>query len=402
VIVFDTNAIRLLDPEGEKASLLRVIKKAGIQDVAVPWMVLEELVAQRAVLYRQAWSNAIDALAKLSTLQPWPLNVEVGAEASDDVREYWRQQYRELFEVLPTSEQALRAAVIREANRLPPAKDNDKKEGARDVAIWLSVVDYLNANPDEEVYFVTNNTKDFGDGSLWPHPMDQDLDEMDDRLIMVKTFEEVISRFTDSVETPDKSAITDLLNAPRNLHTIAKSALNRLRTEPDDRYGSGVLASRMSPFDKRLGALSTVAFFSTTPLTSLLSVADVSGHRIGDEHWYTAEVDWLCVGPAYVLPAYPQTGIELVACQWRTRVLLSGSASDRITLLSSVSTSPLEDATAQEEIRVAMRRLWSPWGDEVDGPTPATRTPLENWLAAALMSVKPRRSTAADDLDLTQ
>ncbi|GAB3004540.1 hypothetical protein GCM10023080_082730 [Streptomyces pseudoechinosporeus] len=48
--------------------------------------------------------------------------------------------------------------------------------GGRDAAIWLTAVEYAREHPEETVYFVSRNTKDFGDGTAYPPLMDQDLE----------------------------------------------------------------------------------------------------------------------------------------------------------------------------------------------------------------------------------
>jgi hypothetical protein len=70
----------------------------------------------------------------------------------------------------PTSEAALGEAEFRESNVLPPCKAiviNDRgeqvKTGCRDAAIWLTAVEYAREHPEKTVYFVSRDTKDFGD-----------------------------------------------------------------------------------------------------------------------------------------------------------------------------------------------------------------------------------------------
>lgn len=85
-----------------------------------------------------------------------------------------------MFEIIDTSGNVARQALLREANCEKPAKGPDAKDkgGARDVAIWLSVIEYLKDNLEEKVIFVTGNTRDFGDGSEFPAPMSDDLKDL--------------------------------------------------------------------------------------------------------------------------------------------------------------------------------------------------------------------------------
>lgn len=66
------------------------------------------------------------------------------------------------FDILRTPPEAAIEALVREATRLPPAKP--KGTGARDCAIWLTIAGL--ANSGEEVYFVTQNSQDFGVNEL--------------------------------------------------------------------------------------------------------------------------------------------------------------------------------------------------------------------------------------------
>ncbi|KJK34052.1 hypothetical protein UK15_37750 [Streptomyces variegatus] len=50
MIIFDTNAVNLLPPEGPRADIIRKLGQSGHHRVAVPWMVLEEMAAHQAQL----------------------------------------------------------------------------------------------------------------------------------------------------------------------------------------------------------------------------------------------------------------------------------------------------------------------------------------------------------------
>ncbi|MER5474307.1 PIN domain-containing protein [Streptomyces sp. NPDC002685] len=91
------------------------------------------------------------------------------------MRRAWKRRWASVVETIPTSETALQQAFIREANGLPPCKaQKDTKVGGRDAAIWLSAVEYARTHPDENVYFVSNNTRDFSDGTAYASPMSED------------------------------------------------------------------------------------------------------------------------------------------------------------------------------------------------------------------------------------
>ncbi|MFF9142472.1 hypothetical protein ACF09G_33470 [Streptomyces albogriseolus] len=62
MIILDTNILWGLTPEDSGADFLRAIKAVGGERVAVPWMVLEELVAQKAIKHEQSHEKAIEAV----------------------------------------------------------------------------------------------------------------------------------------------------------------------------------------------------------------------------------------------------------------------------------------------------------------------------------------------------
>lgn len=95
---------------------------------------------------------------------------------------------------------------------LPPAKRaKDHSEGARDAAIWFSILEFLKQNPEEHVCFVTDNTSDFGDGTVYPYPLNEDVRGLEGRLTRLKDFDQVVSQFTKEVSGKDAEAAAGLL-----------------------------------------------------------------------------------------------------------------------------------------------------------------------------------------------
>lgn len=160
-------------------------------------MVYEELVAHRVLAHENAHTKAARAVRDLNRATPWRREPELRAFNRDEASNYWRKEYGRLFEFIDTSGDAALQALWREANCQKPAKTEPKaKGGARDAAIWLSVVDYLKDNPDEEVCFVSGNTSDFGDGSEFPAPMSDDVKGLEGRLQILTSFDSVVSTFS--------------------------------------------------------------------------------------------------------------------------------------------------------------------------------------------------------------
>ncbi|MFD4830106.1 PIN domain-containing protein [Streptomyces uncialis] len=214
MIILDTSVLWGLTPEHSSTDLLRAVRAAAEERVAVPWMVLEELAAQRAVEYQEGYARAADAVAGLRRVTPWPSGATAGVCETAEVRQYWRHQWRKTLGVIPTSERALREAAVREANGLRPCRTvKGLKTGGRDAAIWLSAVEWAERHPEETVYFVSRNTKDFGDGQQFPAPMDQDVAPLGGRFKLLTSLAEVVAEFATPV-TADEGAMRALLESP--------------------------------------------------------------------------------------------------------------------------------------------------------------------------------------------
>jgi hypothetical protein len=167
-------------------------------------MVYEELISHQVLPYIEAFQQATAAIDKLNKRNQWGRALRRPPNHIEQARSYWRSQYEELFQILETSGETARQALSREANCQKPAKvDPENKGGARAAAIWLSVVDFLKANPKESVFFVCGNTSDFSNGTSYPQPMANDLHGVESRLTHLTSFEQFVSRFTEQIASAD-------------------------------------------------------------------------------------------------------------------------------------------------------------------------------------------------------
>ncbi|WLQ53685.1 PIN domain-containing protein (plasmid) [Streptomyces poriferorum] len=312
MIILDTCVIRGMKLDSGDAYLLRAIRETGTDRVAVPWMVLEERAAQLAIEYGKAHEKAAQALRQLQKASP----LDVPALDDPDpeaVREDLRGRLRELVEVLPTSEEALREGMFREANSLPPAGlKKEIKTGARDVAIWLSAVEYARDHPEEKVYFVSGNTRDFTDGSTtYPAPMDQDVEGLGDRFVHLTSLADLLQLIAPSVEV-----------TPEQVQKLAPSYTGFIRGAALARWGSPrVGLGARFPAVRRMTGLAHHAQGWLTTGDSLrvkaVDVTDVRGSRLGDHEWFTATVQWQFIGVA-IFPKALGAGCSL----WTTRILM--------------------------------------------------------------------------------
>ncbi|MEU5397504.1 PIN domain-containing protein [Streptomyces tibetensis] len=333
ILILDTNAVRMLNPNGSNADVLRIIKTSGTARVAVPEMVLHEMIAQQVIEYRDAFEKAEVAVKRVRGRHPdsRPVYMELHRGIDiEGIRKGWDKQYRAIFEIIPTTGEMALEALVREANGEKPAKLTEKqgekkKEGARDVAIWLSVIDFMRKNPKEKVYFVTKNSKDFGDGSAWPAPMDSDIRGMEHRIAILSDMDAVISALTEEVQASELSAEASAALKVLS-QTIGELAIKEVR-------GVQLRASILSMFD-RGGHFKRATFrrWVAPPDAELLSVSNVTGHKIGERVWFIADVEWLLWGIAQSFT--PNLGVIPIACIWETRVLMTTSGIERPTVVS--------------------------------------------------------------------
>ncbi|MGO4856271.1 PIN domain-containing protein [Arthrobacter sp. 2MCAF14] len=340
MIIFDTNAVNLLPPNGPRADIIRKLRESGHHRVAVPWMVLEEMAAHKAVFYLDRHRSAVTVLQKLQDVLPWELESSLEPLDLERLLNHWRDAYREIFEVIDTSGEIARSALAREAMALPPAKrDRDRSEGARDVAIWFSILEFLKENPEENICFVTNNTDDFGDGTAYAYPMDEDLRGLEGRLTRLADFNQVVSQFTKEVSGKDAEAVGDLLRSFPIQSRLAQTAVEIL-SSPTGFAG-------MSATDVVVQWRS----WMTSPEAELLSVMDVVGHEIEGDIWYTANARWLLYGVAT-----DGNDTQSIACVWEVKVLFSASEEDQTPTLLTPGEPSLPDM-ADERCAEALKRL---------------------------------------------
>ncbi|WP_329392639.1 PIN domain-containing protein [Streptomyces lydicus] len=344
MIIFDTNAFNLVPPDGVKADIIRKLRKSGHQRVAVPWMVLEELAAHKSRHYPNQYMGVLNSLEKLRRALPWELESMLEPIDVERFLDHWRAAYADVFEVIQTSGDVALKALAREAMALPPAKrsdDDDHSEGARDVAIWFSILEFLEDNPDEHVYFVTNNTTDFGDGTVYKYPMDEDVRGLEHRLTRLKDFKEVVATFTTEVSGESAAAAAEeLLRSEAMREQVAQTAVEALDSEGG--Y-PGLGAS---------GAEIAWRTWLAAPDVELLSVKHVTGHKIDQHVWYTADVEWLLYGSA--VSDDGESALS-VACVWRMKILFSTDEKEESpTILSGA---PCMPDTADDRCMNVVRSL---------------------------------------------
>ncbi|WP_067469050.1 PIN domain-containing protein [Nocardia amamiensis] len=176
IIVFDTNMLvnspRLRSPEW--VSLIRNKDEWSLR-LVVPEVAFMETVN----VVRRHWQSEIGNL----------LRVKVGefglAEQRDsmlaEIRKAWEEYERWLRDFLhdhdvviePPPPADLMELARRASETRAPYSESRKKDGLRDTLIWLTVMAVARQNLDEQVWFVSDNHNDFGQGGI-PNTDDHD------------------------------------------------------------------------------------------------------------------------------------------------------------------------------------------------------------------------------------
>ncbi|MFB8085088.1 PIN domain-containing protein [Streptomyces sp. NPDC055992] len=336
MIILDTNVLKGTSLRGPEAELLRAIRNSRVERIGAPWIVIEELAAQQALLYEAKYEAAKEAMETLDKATPWSEVSPPRKFAPERARGHWRNRYTAIVEVMQTSPQAYQDALWREANYLAPCKQlaGGEKTGARDAAIWLTAVEYARENPEETVYFVSADG-DFGDGSSFAPPMDEDVRELGDRFVFMKSLGDVLTKFA-AESSVDEAELASLLEDPANQHAVMQS-IRRLEHFPATIIAdSGQLQDVIAWRWKRRMHI------------RLDSVADVRAYEIAGHRWYTATARWLASG------AVPEgRGYDLnqwVHCSVKTRVLSSPTAPSKgMTVLAVEQSHPI---TAEDVSKV--------------------------------------------------
>lgn len=313
VIILDTQVLRGMSLDSAGARLLRVIKESGTDNVALPWMAFEERLAQYASEYEEAHRKVLAAHQELARKLP------SSEDASDPVltdpalaRALWDTRLRELVDVIPTDATILAEALRREANQRPPAGTKKGiKTGARDVAIWLTAIEYAHAHPDETVYFVSGNTSDFTDGKgSYPAPMDADLTRAGRKFFHLTALSDLLEQLAPAVDVKSED-VEQKLRDSAYVWAEAHRAWSS---------GGAALSFPVPALWESTGQVEEVRFvLLRMPMASkLLEVEDLKAYRLGEVTWCTAKVTWQVIGTAF------RDGAAGRACStWTSRVMLT-------------------------------------------------------------------------------
>ncbi|MGW9196990.1 PIN domain-containing protein [Micromonospora chersina] len=376
MIILDTNILWGMKPDSSTADLLRALKAAGIR-VAVPWVVLEELASHRALAYAEAHARATSSLNELKGHVPWGGVPSLGQVDTERHRTHWRNMYRQMVEVIEPSVEVLRAALFRESNVLAPCKrvgQKGDKTGSRDAAIWLTAIEYARDHEDETVYFVSENTKDFGDGTEYLEPMKSDLASMEDRFSHFTALDAVVERFAKPAEV-DPEFLPALLAGKDSIELLTDALSEHLPTfahKNNSGWMNAGLAHTRLGDGENVGEVLAGSRWLFPPSVTFDGVSDVTAHSIGGQDWYMATVQLIASG----LMALPGPALIPAANALETRVLVTQDETGARP--SVLRCKPPRALTAEEVSRV-----------------PSTEINQRQELAARFLSTQPSRQASA-------
>jgi hypothetical protein len=155
-IYLDAEVLYGLSPTSLALSSLGVIARAHRLEIAIPEVALKEATAKRQEQIETKGTAIRTAIEKARGFFDGPHFREPDAKK---LAHAWRTELLKDVRMIPMTSDHAVAALDREINRVPPARDG---RGARDTAIWLAIRDD-HSSKSEAGYFVSGNRHDFGD-----------------------------------------------------------------------------------------------------------------------------------------------------------------------------------------------------------------------------------------------
>jgi PIN domain len=168
-----------------------------------------------------------------------------------DAVETWRQRLEQVAEVVPTDPADAVAALDREIVGRPPTKPRQKGKpgsGARDAAIWLTVLRDHRSRGEPSV-FVTANKQDFATEGTWKADLATEVAELEHPLTLHLSLEALVETLGKPSAGPDPTLDELRRLVEPTLTTVFDDRQDLVsaywgRLEPDWRYRSRVTAAR--------------------------------------------------------------------------------------------------------------------------------------------------------------
>jgi PIN domain len=258
VIILDSNQLlQAAPPDGALLGLLSKLAELTGHELALPQMVLDEHLARHGHSVQQDLTLAAKTIRRLANYFGKDIPSVAQQMKVEDAINFRLNVLKEIFTILPAPFGAEHEALIREANRRRPANptwDEGKSgSGARDVVIWLTVLDAAKKR-GEEVFFLSEDN-DFGTDAGWHSELQDEATDIDLRL-MHEGIRQLIAALATPTSEPEN--LMQILEDPIVVDAIASSyvgqdvffSMLRQVTTREPRSFIGSSAPRMAPIKK--------------------------------------------------------------------------------------------------------------------------------------------------------
>lgn len=285
MIVLDTNQLQsAVFPHGAVMNMLTKIAELNDRTLAIPHMVAVEDIAHHQHTIEVALKSARKAADTLDQALGSELMMGLRQLSGSVAAQKRREALKAVFQILPTPPGAAEEALRREANRQPPAEqtwvDNDgksvKARGARDVAIWLSILEAARST-DGEVWFVSQDA-DFGRENFHPtlrEEAERRLGNAHTRLRLLNGgIEELLSELAEPASEPKELRAwlqADIVGEAVSAQLGGSHTFFRLMPEPDP-------------------LVTTQAMKAVGTEVSVQEVRRTRTYKVGDRTWSSAQL----------------------------------------------------------------------------------------------------------------
>jgi hypothetical protein len=165
--------------------------------------------------------------------------------------EAWESRLRDLAEILPTRPEDALEGLHREISGTPPAKKRVPKKpgaGARDVAIWLTILGH-HRRANEPSVFITKNKDDFASGGALKPELAGELADLEHPITLFLSLEDFIATLGTAVDSapPSLDELQRLAEEPLRQAVRARPDIPPAywgRLEPHLRYESELVSAR--------------------------------------------------------------------------------------------------------------------------------------------------------------
>jgi PIN domain-containing protein len=284
MIALDTNILERHPFESSVMAILKVLGRLTNHKLAISEVTFNERRShfrnqlQRSMQQQSRIGDQTEELLRIANARQksWgSLGSEIGILRVVDIAlEKYQQRLLTAFDVIELDGASAIEALRREACRLPPASTSfdAKGTGARDAAIWLSLV--REARSGETVYFVSSDKKAF-------HSSDLSSDLTEGSLVIV------LNDVADLIE-----ALAETVDVDIDIDQIRESQAIRSAIEHDV-LRHGILDDVAHVAAWATPAASTHFVYRDPVTLEFADAANLRGHIIGgDGTWITGRVRW--------------------------------------------------------------------------------------------------------------